>query len=157
MSEPYPLAPDFQLVDIHGYPVNLSTFRGHTNLVLVFNRGLSCPFCRQHLSLLRREMEAFEARHAVILVIDPDRPDQIQEYWKREELPFPGFADIDNRLASLFHQKVDIFRDGRLPTVVLVDRESRIRYRHDGASAPDIPSNETLLAELDRINQDVAK
>ncbi len=157
MSEPYPLAPDFQLVDTQGYPVNLSTFRGHANLVLVFNRGLSCPFCRRHLSLLRREMQAFETRHAVILIIDPDRPEQIREYWEREGLPFPGFADPDSRLASLFHQKVNIFRDGRLPSVVLVDRESRIRYRHDGSSAPDLPSNETLLAELDRINREQAK
>jgi peroxiredoxin len=154
LSETYPLAPDFQLVDTHGYPVTLSTFRGHTNVVLVFNRGLSCPFCRRHLALLRREIDAFEARHAVILVIDPDRPDQIQDYWAREELPFPGFSDAENRVASLFHQKVDIFREGRLPSVVILDRRSRIRFRYDGASAPDLPANEILLAELDRINRD---
>ena len=157
MAEPYPLAPDFQLVDTRGYPVTLYTFRDHTNVVLVFNRGLSCPFCRRHLSLLRREMEAFEARQAVILVIDPDRPDQIQEYWERERLPFPGFADTDNRVASLFRQKVDTFRGGRLPSLVIVDRDSRIHYRYDGSSAPDIPPNETLLVELDLINREDVK
>ncbi len=154
MSDTAPRAPDFQLVDTKGYPVTLYTFRGHTNVVLVFNRGLSCPFCRRHMARLRREISAFETRQAVILVIDPDRPDQIQEYWEREELPFPGFADADNRVASIFHQKVDIFRNGRLPSVVLVDRDSRIRFRYDAASAPDIPSTETLLVELDRINRE---
>jgi peroxiredoxin len=154
LSDLYPLAPDFQLVDTHGYPITLSTFRGHTNVVLVFTRGLACPFCRRHLALLRREIDTFESRQAVILVIDPDRPDQIKEYWEREGLPFPGFADTENQVASLFHQKVDIFRDGRLPSIVILDRESRIRYRYDGASAPDLPANEILLAELDRINQD---
>jgi peroxiredoxin len=154
LPDTYPLAPDFQLVDTRGYPVSLSTFRGHTNVVLVFNRGLSCPFCRRHLARLRRGMAAFEDRRAVILVIDPDRPDQIQEYWQREDFPFPGFADMENQVASLYRQKVDMYRDGRLPSVVLVDREGRVRYRYDGASAPDIPANETLLAELDRINRE---
>jgi peroxiredoxin len=153
VSEPFPRAPDFQLVDSHGYPVTLSTFRGHTNVVLVLNRGLACPFCRRHLAQLRRDMESFEARRAVILIIDPDRPEQIAEYWEREGLPFPGFADADNYVASLFRQKVDMYGKGRLPSVILIDREGRIRYQHDGISAPDIPSDETLLAELDRINQ----
>lgn len=154
MSETSPRAPDFQLVDTRGYPVTLYTFRDHTNVVLVFNRGLACPFCRQHLTQLRRDFDAFEARRAVILVIDPDRPDQIHEYWKREELPFPGFSDADNLVSSLFRQNVDIFHTGRLPSVILIDRTSRIRYRYDGKSAPDIPSTETLLAELDRINKE---
>ncbi|MFN2299317.1 MAG: peroxiredoxin family protein [Anaerolineales bacterium] len=147
-----PIAPDFQLVDTQGYPVSLFTFRGHTNVVLVFNRGLACPFCRRHMAQLRRNAEAFDARQAVILVISPDRPEQIQEYWRREQFPFPGFSDSDNQVASLFRQQADLYRKGRLPSVVIVDRESRIRYRYDGTSAPDIPSTATLLAELDRIN-----
>jgi peroxiredoxin len=157
VSDPFPRAPDFQLVDFHGYPVTLSTFRGHTNVLLVLNRGIACPFCRGHLAQLRRDIEAFEARRTVILIIDPDRPDQIREHWEREGLPFPGFADPDNYVASLFNQKVDVYRKGRLPSIILLDREGRIRYRHDGASAPDIPSDETLLAELDRINQDSSR
>ncbi|MBN1439524.1 MAG: redoxin domain-containing protein [Anaerolineales bacterium] len=156
MSDTFPSAPDFQLVDTHRYPVTLSTFHGHANLVLVFNRGLSCPFCRRHLSQLRRGYEEFQKRRAVILVIDPDRPDQIQDYWQRENFPFPGFSDSDNRVAELYQQRVDIFDKGRLPSVVLVDRASRIRYRYDGASAPDLPSNDILLAELDRINWEVS-
>jgi peroxiredoxin len=156
VSEKPPLAPDFQFVDTHGYPVSLYTFRGHTNVVLVFNRGLACPFCRRHMAQLRRDAESFNARQAVILVISPDRPEQIQEYWQHEKFPFPGFSDVDNQVASLFRQQADLYRKGRLPSVVILDRESRIRYRHDGASPPDIPSTETLLSELDRINQEAS-
>jgi peroxiredoxin len=153
LSEQAPLAPDFQLVDTHGYPVTLSTFRGHVNVVLIFNRGLSCPFCRRHLAELRRAAGEFEARQAVILVLDPDRPDQIRDYWGREDLPFPGFADGGNKVASLYRQQVDMYRDGRLPCAVIVDRGGRIRFRHDGSSAPDVPAVETLLAALDEINR----
>jgi peroxiredoxin len=34
-------APDFTLPDFAGEPVSLSDFRGHSNVLLVFNRGFT--------------------------------------------------------------------------------------------------------------------
>ncbi len=150
------MAPEFELADAQGYPVSLSTFRARLNVLLVFNRGLVCPFCRRYLTQLRWDTPAFESRRTVILAITPDRPEQVRSYWEHEQLPFPGFADPDHRVASLYGQKVDLFGKGRLPTILLVDRRGRIRFRHDGSSAPDLPSNESLLRELDRINRESA-
>jgi peroxiredoxin len=154
LPESDPQAPEFELADAQGYPVSLATFHGRLNVLLVFNRGLACPFCRRHLTQLRWDAPAFESRRTVILAITPDRPEQVRSYWEREELPFPGFADTDHRVASLYRQTVDLFGQGRLPSVVIVDRQGLIRYRYDGSSAPDLPSNETLLGELDRINRE---
>jgi len=154
VPETYLLAPEFELADAQGYKVSLSTFRGRLNVLLVFNRGLVCPFCRRYLTQLRWDTPAFESRRTVILAVNPDRPDQVRSYWEREQLPFPGFADADHKVATLYGQKVDLFGKGRLPSIVLVDRKGRIRYRYDGSSAPDLPLNETLLYELDRINRE---
>jgi peroxiredoxin len=156
LSESDLQAPEFELADSQGYPVQLSTFRGRLNVLLVFNRGLACPFCRRYLTQLRWGVPAFESRRTVILAITPDRPDQVRSHWEGEQFPFPGFSDADNRVASLYGQKVDLFGQGRLPTVVIVDRRGLIRYRYDGSSAPDLPSIETLQGELDRINRDSA-
>ena len=156
MPESDPQAPEFELADTQGYPISLSTFHGRLNILLVFNRGLACPFCRRYLIQLRWGVSAFESRRTVILAIAPDRPDQVRSYWEREQFPFPGFADADHRVASLYGQKVDLFGQGRLPTIVIADRRGRIRYRYDGSSAPDLPSIETLQGELDRINRDSA-
>jgi peroxiredoxin len=152
LPEPNTQAPEFELADTQGYPVSLATFRGRLNVVLVFNRGLVCPFCRRYLTQLRWDAPQFESRRAVILAVAPDRPDQVSSYWEKEQLPFPGFADPDHRVASLYGQTVDLFGQGRLPSVVIVDRRGQIRFRYDGKSAPDLPSSETLLGELDRIN-----
>ncbi|MGD0173385.1 MAG: peroxiredoxin family protein [Anaerolineales bacterium] len=154
MPEINTAAPEFELADAFGYTVSLSAFHDRLNVVLVINRGLVCPFCRRYLSQLRWDTPAFESRQTVILAITPDRPEQVRSYWEREELPFPGFADSDHRVASLYGQKVDLFGRGRLPSIVIVDRQGRIRYRYDGSSAPDLPPNETLLSELDKINQE---
>jgi peroxiredoxin len=154
VPETNPTAPEFELADAHGYPVSLSAFHDRLNVLLVFNRGLVCPFCRRYLTQLRWDTPAFESRRTVILAIMPDRPEQVRSYWEREELPFPGFADSDHRVASLYGQKVDLFGKGRLPSIVIVDRQGRIRYRYNGSSAADLPPNETLLSELDKINQE---
>lgn len=147
------LAPRFQLPDINGVLVDLKSFRGRENVVLVFNRGLACAFCRQHLHLLRRELDGYADRHTAILIIAPDQPDALREFWMREEIPLICLADPDHRVASRYKQKVE-FRRGRMPLVVIVSWDGRIRYRHDASSEADIPANSTLFAILERINRE---
>jgi peroxiredoxin len=157
LADSLSLAPDFQLADTHGYPVSLSMFRNRANVVLVFSRGLSCPFCRLYLTQLRRDWPSFEARRTVLLAIAPDRPEQLRDFWKQENYPFPGFADPDHQVSSLYGQKADPFQKGRLPTLVIVDRSGQIRFRYDSSSPADTPSNQVVLKELDRINRDYPK
>lgn len=154
MPELPPLAPVFQLPDTNGETVKLKSFRGKENVVLVFNRGLACAFCRQQMNSLRRELDSFAKRHAAILVIAPDRPESLRDYWTREGLPLRGLADPENRVAGLYQQKVETFGRGRMPLVVILAWDGRIRYRHDGTSEADIPSNAVLLEILDKINRE---
>ena len=46
-----------------------------------------------------------------------------------------------------------IFKFGRMPAQVLVDKKDVARYVHYGNSMSDIPSNEELLALVDEINR----
>jgi peroxiredoxin len=80
----------------------------------------------------------------------------VRAHWEHEQLPFPGFADSDHKVSSLYGQKVDLFGKGRLPSVVIVDRQGLIRYRYDGSSAPDLPPTEILLSEVENINRESA-
>jgi peroxiredoxin len=153
MLESLSLAPSFQLSDTNGELVSLKSFRGKENVVLVFNRGLACAFCRQYMHSLRRELDGFTERHAVILVVAPDHPDALSDYWLREEIPMRGLADPDHQVASLYKQEV-AFGRGRMPLVVIVSWDGRIRYRHDSSSEADLPSSAILFDVLDRINRE---
>jgi peroxiredoxin Q/BCP len=55
---------------------------------------------------------------------------------------------------KLYGQQVNLFKLGRMPAQVLVDKAGKARYVHYGHSMSDIPSNEELLALLDEINQE---
>jgi len=154
MPEIHTPAPLFQLSDTNGENIRLKAFRGRENVVLVFNRGLACAFCRQHMHALRREYDAFRARHASILVVAPDRPEALREFWIQAGFPFPGLADPDHAVSGLYGQTVETFGRGRLPLVVVIAWDGRVRFRHEGESEADIPSTADLLKELDSINRE---
>ena len=84
----------------------------------------------------------------VVVVVMPDRPAQVARYWEREGLPFVGLADPDRRVLSLYGQRVDLLRLGRLPAALIIGRDGRIRGAHYGNSMRDLPDTGDLLARL---------
>jgi peroxiredoxin Q/BCP len=53
---------------------------------------------------------------------------------------------------KLYGQEVNLFKLGRMPAQVLIDRQGVARYAHYGHGMDDIPPNAELLALLDELN-----
>jgi peroxiredoxin Q/BCP len=102
---------------------------------------------------LRDEYAAFTARDAVILAIGPDGPKSFQRYWETERLPYRGLPDPNHTVADVYNQEWNIFKLGRVPAMLLIDKKGRIRYQHYSESMSDIPENELVLGMLDKMNQ----
>jgi peroxiredoxin len=99
-------------------------------------------------------MSAFTARDAVIITVGPDGPNNFKRYWESERLPFIGLPDPEHKVADLYGQEWNLFKLGRVPALLLVDKEGHIRYQHYGNSMSDIPENSLILEILDKINRD---
>lgn len=69
-------------------------------------------------------------------------------------MPFIGIPDPKHELAQLYSQEFKIFKGGRLPALVVIDRDGKIRLMHYADSVGDIPSDEEVLALLDKLNQE---
>ena len=69
-------------------------------------------------------------------------------------MPFPGLADHDHTIAKLYGQQVKLLKFGRMPALVVVDKQGMLRYRHYGNSPADIPANSDILSLLDELNQE---
>jgi len=149
---PGELAPDFELDDIKGNHVKLSSFRENKSVVLAFLRGFMWPYCRAQLARLRDEYEKFTERGAEILAVGPNTSSMFEQYWKNERLPFIGLPDEDHSIARMYKQEVNLFKLGRMPLSCIVDRKGFIRFVHYGASMRDIPSNAELLHVIDELN-----
>lgn len=145
-------APDFELADFSGKLVHLSDYNGRSNVVLVFNRGFVWPFCRAHMAQLRQDQSEFLIRDTTILVIGPEDAAAFKKYWEENSLPFIGLPDPTHHVLKLYGQEVKLFKFGRMPAQVIVDKKGVARFVHYGHSMSDIPDNASLRALIDRIN-----
>ena len=104
------------------------------------------------MAQLRQDYQEFVARSAEIVVVGPEDAARFGEYWQREELPFVGLPDPDHSVLKLYGQEVNLFKLGRMPAQVMVDKAGHVRYVHYGHSMSDIPENRELLELLDEMN-----
>ena len=103
------------------------------------------------MAQLRRQYADFQRRDAEIVAVCPEGADEVARFWAEQELPFQGVSDPDHEVARRFGQQVKLLRLGRMPALLIVDRDGRIRYRHYSRSMSDTPRNNDVLAALDEI------
>jgi len=106
------------------------------------------------MAQLRRDYDEFIKRDAEVIVIGPENKEAFAKYWEKESLPFVGLPDPGHTVLKLYGQEVDLFKMGRMPAQVIVERAGQARYVHYGHSMSDIPPNEDLLALIDELNQE---
>lgn len=107
------------------------------------------------MAQLRQDYEKFVERQTEIIVVGPENAQAFAAYWQKHNLPFIGVPDPTSRVLKLYGQEVNLFKLGRMPAQVIVDRASIARYVHYGHSMSDIPPNSELLEILDTLNQDL--
>ena len=106
------------------------------------------------MAQLRQDYQEFVQRDAEILVVGPDDRAAFKKYWEKEQLPFVGLPNPDHSVAKLYGQQVRLLKLGRMPALVVIDKQGRVHYQHYGNSMQDIPENERILNMLDELNQE---
>ena len=104
------------------------------------------------MAQLRQDFEKYVAQDTVILVVGPENQAAFQRYWKENRLPFIGLPNPDHSVLKLFGQEVNLFKLGRMPAQVIIDKRGMARYVHYGKAMSDIPDNAELLAVLAKLN-----
>jgi peroxiredoxin len=104
------------------------------------------------MAQLRQDYQEFVERNTEIVVVGPENTAGFKEYFEKNDLPFIGLPDPKASVLKLYGQEVNLFKLGRMPAQVLVDREGVARFVHYGHSMSDIPENKELLVLLDELN-----
>jgi len=105
------------------------------------------------MAQLRQDYQQFVERGAEIVVVGPENAEAFADYWEKENLPFVGLPNAKNSVLKLYGQQIKLFKLGRMPAQVVVDKQGMARFVHYGHSMSDIPPNSELLALLDELNQ----
>lgn len=159
--------PDFSLPNaaVGPDPFTLSSLPEDIRfVVLFFQRDHYCTNCRQQVTELADNYNAFRARDTEIVSIVPEPLEKVKSWQDSYNLPYPLLADPDAAAGDAYNQPVrfgilgkisDFF--GRMPAVVIVDRhkdEPEIAYGYEGSSTFDRPEIDELLAVIDRLNDE---
>lgn len=104
------------------------------------------------MAQLRHDYQEFLKRDTRVIVVGPEGPQAFESYWKNHDLPFIGLPDPHASVLKLYGQEVNLFKLGRMPAQVIVDKTGTVRFVHYGHSMSDIPENVELFELLDQIN-----
>ena len=149
-------APDWTLPDAQGGEHTLAQSLGPRGAVLMFVRGMFCPYCTEQLQQLWEGAAQFRERQVRTLVITPygpgavaaalagtsipvliDRPRQvIERYGLRHDVP--DFAADSYPTGDLVH-----------PTVVVLDAAGTVRWLYVAKTYSDRPRIQDVLHQLD--------
>jgi peroxiredoxin Q/BCP len=103
------------------------------------------------MAQLRQDYDEFVKRQAKIVVLGPEQAAAFKDYWKKNGLPFTGLPDPRHSVLNLYGQEIKLFKFGRMPAQVVVDKAGVARFVHYGHDMTDIPSNAELLKRLDEV------
>jgi len=104
------------------------------------------------MAQLRRDYPKFVKRDAVVIAIGPESEEAFTHWWLEHKMPFTGIPDPKHSIANLYGQQVKLLRLGRMPEVVVVDKQGNMRLKHLGRAMSNIPGNKEVVALLDELN-----
>lgn len=98
---------------------------------------------------MRRQQAEFDVRQTAVVVVGPEKAESFARYWTENNMPFVGLPDPEHRVLKLYGQEIKLFKMGRMPAQVLVDRGGIARFVHYGHDMTDIPSNDEIFKLID--------
>ena len=100
---------------------------------------------------LHQDYDKFIEKETEIVAIGPEKADGFKKFWKDNNLRFHGIPDDTLSVLKLYGQEVNIFKLGRMPAQMLVDKNGILRYIHYGHSMKDIPDNLEMFNLIDSL------
>jgi peroxiredoxin Q/BCP len=106
------------------------------------------------MAQLRQDYTKFQAQETEIVVVGPEDADNFRMYWKSHKLPFIGLPDPTYSVLKRYGQEFNLFKLGRIPAQVLIDKQGIVRFAHYGKSMSDIPENNDVLEIIQTLNRE---
>ena len=122
-------APDFTLKSNAGKNVKLSELRGQ---VVLLNFWASwCGPCRTEMPLLVKIHEKYKGLGFLVLGVNVEEDiGPAKSIIEKVNITFPVLFDQTNKVSKLYNVSA-------MPTTVLIDRDGKIRYLHEGYKSGD--------------------
>lgn len=148
-------APAFSLVRRPGSePVELSSFRGTRNVVLLFFPLAWSPVCTQELCRVRDDYSQFAELDAEVLGISVDSPFVLSRWAEEQGFPFPLLSDFNRETSRAYDAIYESFfglHGVAKRAAFVIDKEGILRYAEvleDAGRQPSFEAVRDTLAAL---------
>ncbi len=135
---------DFSLKNLEGQTVRLKDYIGK-NVILIDFWATWCVPCVKELPHFQEFHNKYREQGLLVLAITVDGPETValvKPFMERYKYTFPVLLDIESRVIALYNPRVI------MPYTLLIDRQGRIRYVHQGYSPGDEKGIEEELLKL---------
>ncbi|QJX00101.1 peroxiredoxin family protein [Frigoriglobus tundricola] len=153
-----------KFIDTAGAEVDLASFRGRSNVVLVVVKGLPkfpggkfCPGCLAQVNSLTANYDEFKKRDATILMVFPGPKDALPQFLAdakvdgtagNPKVPFALLLDTDLEAVKALGITGDLAK----PSTYILDKKGNAVFAFVGETTTDRPSVQALLTQLDKLN-----
>ena len=144
LSLPAQNAIDFSLRDLEGNTIRLSDFLGK-HVILIDFWATWCVPCVKELPHFQRFHTEYRDKGLKIFAISVDGPQsasKVKPFMSRYKYDFSVLLDTESKVIALYNPRVI------LPYSLLIDKQGRIRYVHQGYSPGDEITMEARILEL---------
>ena len=86
-----------------------------------------------------------------ILVDSIENAQKMEKKYARNK--YAIFYDESKKVSKMLNQQVKITKLGRMPGLLIVDKQGIVQYAYYGDSMKDIPENDAVFKELEKINK----
>jgi peroxiredoxin len=147
LLDPVPVgkaAPNFSVKTAEGKPIQLNSFKGKKNVVLVFYQGSFCTVCGAQLTNLQSHLSDFRNQDAEIIAISADDEQHAMQSVGEHGLTFNVVPDQGKKLIKQFGV-ANVSKDGiAWPSMFVVDKKGIIRLSYADRDGHRLHSNEVL-------------
>jgi len=86
-----------------------------------------------------------------ILVDSIENAQKMEQKYARNK--YAIFYDESKKISKMLNQQVKITKLGRMPGLLIVDKQGIVQFAYYGDSMKDIPENNIVFKELEKINK----
>ena len=143
---------EFSLPNSRGEKTSINEFIGK-NIIVALLRGINWPYCRAQVRSFAKDIDQFKQLNTVIYPILVDKQkNAIKMEQKYAKEKFPIFYDENKDVVKRLHQEFKILKFGRMPALLIVDKEGVIKFAYYSNSMSDILKNKELFKVLENLN-----
>lgn len=138
--------------------VELKSFEGKTNVVLLFFPLVNTSVCEKELCTMRDEMAQYENLSAQVLAISVDSPFAQKLWVEKNKFNFPLLSDFNKEVCQMYGAYYDVFVPGKFDykgvakrSAFVIDKNGIIRYAEVLENAGDEPNYNAIQEVLNKL------